>query len=217
LSPEYVQVEHVALDQRTHAVERYGVGDWPATDGTVDLLIDLSQWSELGEDAELTDPVCVAFDVSPNRRSSIVLAGINDFGHMHVWLFRSGDGSGWMAEALTALYQEREVAEIVCDGFGPAAAIAQLVDEAGITVRRLDAGDYGQACGFLVDQVCEGELRHSGQPEFVAAIRGAKARPLIDRWAWSRTRSTVDISPLVAATLAHWSAVENAVGEVAIF
>jgi hypothetical protein len=49
------------------------------------------------------------------------------------------------------------------------------------------------------------------------AVRGAKARPLVDRWAWSRTKSTVDISPLVACTLALWSAIENSVGEVSIF
>ena len=34
------------------------------------------------------------------------------------------------------------------------------------------------------------------------AIRGAKSRPLGDQWAWSRKSSSVDISPLVAATLA---------------
>jgi hypothetical protein len=109
------------------------------------------------------------------------------------------------------------VEEIVCDGYGPSAAIARKVDEAGITVKRLDSQQYGIACGMFVDAVGEGALRHLGQDEMSAAIRGAKARPLVDRWAWSRTKSTVDISPLVAATLAHWSAVENAVGETAIF
>jgi hypothetical protein len=40
---------------------------------------------------------------------------------------------------------------------------------------------------------------------------------LVDRWAWSRTKSTVNISPLVAATLALYSAIENDVGTVEIF
>jgi hypothetical protein len=55
------------------------------------------------------------------------------------------------------------------------------------------------------------------QLELDTAIRGARARPLVDRWAWSRTKSSVNISPLVAATLALWAAVENDVGTVAIF
>ena len=99
----------------------------------------------------------------------------------------------------------------------PVGGHRQGIDEAGITVKRMDSGDYGKACGLFVDCVGEKTLRHLGQEELDAAIRGAKARPLVDRWAWSRTKSTVNISPLVAATLALWSAVENDVGEVAIF
>jgi hypothetical protein len=79
-------------------------------------------------------------------------------------------------------------------------------------VRRLDSGDYGKACGLFVDAVRERTLWHGGQQELDAAVRGAKARPLVDRWAWSRTKSTVNISPLVAATLALWSATEREVG-----
>jgi hypothetical protein len=40
----------------------------------------------------------------------------------------------------------------------------------------------------------------------VAAVRGAVTRPLGDSWVWSRKSSAVDISPLVAVTLAHWAA-----------
>jgi hypothetical protein len=38
------------------------------------------------------------------------------------------------------------------------------------------------------------------------AIRGAATRKLGDSWAWSRRNSSVDISPLVASTLALWGA-----------
>jgi hypothetical protein len=81
----------------------------------------------------------------------------------------------------------------------------------------MDSGDYGKACGLFVDHVGERTIRHLSQLELDTAIRGARARPLVDRWAWSRTKSSVNISPLVAATLALWAAVENDVGTVAIF
>jgi glucose-6-phosphate dehydrogenase assembly protein OpcA len=175
-------------------------------------------WSAV-EDREsvLVDPVCLAFDVSPDRHSSIVASGRNEQGHMAVELIDARPGTGWLAERLVALYRSHEVAEFVCDGFGPAAAIARKVDEAGIKVRLLDSGDYGKACGQFVDAVGEQTIRHLGQDELNAAIRGAKARQLVDRWAWSRTKSTVNISPLVAATLALYSAIENDVGTVEIF
>jgi hypothetical protein len=37
-----------------------------------------------------------------------------------------------------------------------------------------------------------------------AAIQGAVKRQVGESWAWSRRSSAVDISPLVAATLALW-------------
>jgi hypothetical protein len=38
-----------------------------------------------------------------------------------------------------------------------------------------------------------------------AAPKGASTRPLGDAWAWSRRSSLVDVSPLVASTLALWA------------
>jgi hypothetical protein len=218
ISVEHMTREHRSMDPRTFAVELLGVGDYPATDGSADTLISPEQWEDIrDEQSTLIDPICIAYDVSPERHSSIVASGRNDQGKFAVEVVSARAGTGWLVERLVSLYQSHEVAEVVVDGYGPAAAIANRVDEAGIKVRRLDSGDYGKACGFFVDQVGERELRHLGQPELDAAVRGARARPLVDRWAWSRTRSTVNISPLVASTLALWSANENDVGEVAIF
>lgn len=218
ISEEHMEREYRSMAPRTFAVELLGVGDWPATDGAHDLLITPEQWAAI-EDQEsvLMDPVCFAFDISPERHSSILAAGRNEHGQFGVEVIHSRAGTGWVAERMEALYRNHEVAEVVCDGFGPSAAIARLIDDAGITVRRMDSGDYGKACGFFVDAVGERSLRHIGQQELDHAIRGAKARPLVDRWAWSRTKSTVNISPLVAATLALWSAHENDVGDVAIY
>lgn len=218
IDEEHMAKEQRSMDPRTFAVELLGAGDYPATDGAGDVLIPYEDWKAV-EDPEsvLLDPVCLAFDISPERHASILAAGRNDRGMFGVEVVHSRSGTGWVAERMAELYREHEVAEVVCDGFGPSAAIARLIDEAGITVRRLDSGDYGKACGFFVDAVGEKTVRHIGQQELDHAIRGAKARPLVDRWAWSRTKSTVNISPLVAATLALWSAHENDVGEVHIY
>jgi len=218
IDEEHMAREQRSMDPRTFAVELLGVGDWPATDGAGDVLIPYEDWKAIEDPTSaLLDPVCLAFDISPERHASILAAGRNDQGKFGVEVIHSRAGTGWVAERMAELYRNHEVAEVVCDGFGPSAAIARLIDDAGITVRRMDSGDYGKACGFFVDAVGERTLRHIGQQELDHAIRGAKARPLVDRWAWSRTKSTVNISPLVAATLALYSAHENDVGEVAIY
>jgi hypothetical protein len=48
-------------------------------------------------------------------------------------------------------------------------------------------------------------LRHIPHPALSAALAGAGKRPLGDAWAWDRRGTSVDISPLVAATLARWA------------
>lgn len=211
---EHMEWERRAMSRRSFAVELLGAGDYPSTDGSADVLIGEEQWADvLDEASELADPVCLAFDVSPDRRTAIVAAGLNAEGRMHVEVVSCGPGTGWLVERMAALQARHEVVEVVCDGFGPSGAIARRVDDAGVTVRRLNAGEYSQACGLFLDAVGEKMLRHIGQLELDAAVRGARPRPLVDRWAWSRTRSLVDISPLVAATLAVWSAIENDVGD----
>jgi len=218
VTEEHMGWERRALGDRAFKVELLGIGDYPATDGSADVLISQEQWADLTDrESVLVDPIVLAFDVSPEHHASIVAAGRSDRGHWMVELIHARKGTGWLGERLEELYRSHEIALVVCDGFGPAAAIANRIDTAGITATRMDSGDYGKACGFFVDAVNEQTLRHGSQDELDAAIRGAKARPLVDRWAWSRTKSTVNISPLVAATLALWSAAENDVGEVAIF
>jgi hypothetical protein len=218
VTEEHMSWERRALSDRGFKVELLGVGDYPATDGAADVLISQEEWTAVQDpEAVMVDPVCIAFDVSPDRHSSIVAAGRDERGNMLVEVVSANHGTGWLTDRLMDIYRSHEIAEIVCDGFGPAAAIARKADDAGIKVRLLDSGDYGKACGLFVDAVGERTLRHLGQPELDSAIRGAKARPLVDRWAWSRTKSTVNISPLVGATLALLSATENDVGEVSIF
>jgi hypothetical protein len=218
ISVEHMEREQRSMAPRAFAIELLGAGDYPATDGMADTLITADQWNDLADETSvLQDPVCLSFDVSPDRRTSIAAAGINDRGKLHVEVIHARAGTGWVPERLAALYQAHEVVEIVCDGFGPSASIAKRVDEAGIKVRRINSGEYAEACGVFLDAVGEGELRHIGQDELSAAVRGARARPLVDRWAWSRTKSVADVGPLIAGTIAVWSAAAQDLGGIEIW
>jgi hypothetical protein len=63
------------------------------------------------------------------------------------------------------------------------------------------------------DAVDQRTLRHLGTLEMTTALRGAVKRPLGDAWAWSRKSSSVDICPLVAATLAVGQLGSTVVGD----
>jgi hypothetical protein len=48
-----------------------------------------------------------------------------------------------------------------------------------------------------------------GHPDLTTAVRGARTSPKGDGgWSWSRKDASVDLSPLVAVTLAWWAAAQ---------
>ncbi len=204
-----------SLSNRAFCVELLGVGDYPVTDGSAETIIPLEAWERAeDETAVLVDPVCLGFDVAPDRRTHVVACGMNQNGVLTVELIASRAGTGWVPDYLAERYAAHDVMEVICDGFGPSSSIAARVDDAGVPVRKLKSGEYADACGLFADEVGERRVRHIGQDELTTAVRGARARPLVDRWAWSRSKSKTDPGPLIAATLALWSAIDRDVGNV---
>ena len=212
ISTEHVGRERLSMDARTFAVERLGIGDWPVTDITGGRVIDPDDWAACtDEGSQLRDPVCFAFDVSPDRSSSIAVAGDRADGLAHVEIVEHGRGTGWVVARLAQLVKDHKTYSVLCDPAGPAGS---LVPEVEAVAGKLPGGDsrlvvisakeHAQACGSFFDAVMDGRLRHLGTPELTAAIDGAKTRVLGEAWAWSRRSSAVDISPLVASTLALW-------------
>jgi hypothetical protein len=206
IKPELVRNELESMAYRTFAVERLGIGDWPPTDGTAGAVIDPRLWDRLIDPAsKITDQLCLAFDVSPDRaHAAISAAGMRDDELAHLETIDHREGTGWVVARLVDLARRHKPAAIVCDGASPAASLIPEIEQLGIQVETVTAGQNAQACGFLFDAVDQETIRHLGQPELRSAIRGAARRPLGDAWAWSRKSSAVDISPLVAGTLAFW-------------
>lgn len=203
ISSEHVARELRSMDKRTFAVERLGVGDWPRTDGVGRAVIGVEQWADLADEhSRLQDPVCFAYDVTPDRRrSAIVAVGRRADGLLHGEVVEHRAGTGWVAPRLAELVTRHRALAVVCDGASPAASLVQEVEKTGIEVKTLDGKQYAQACGLLYDAVAQERLRHLGTLELASAIKGAAKRPLGDAWAWSRKNSATDISPLVALTI----------------
>ena len=117
-------------------------------------------------------------------------------------MLRTAPGSAWLGDELERLHDKYDVRAIVCDDYGGNRAVARELEDAGLPVRTVPGGQHVGACGKLLDLVAERGFRHIGQPEFVAALRGAKSKPLGDAWVWSRKQSTGDAALVVAMTLA---------------
>ena len=181
------------------------------TNATTEPVIPLAQWNALEDGrSTLLDPVSLAVDITPDRqRTSIVAAGRREDGLAHIEVIEHRRGNEWMEDRVRELVARHEVRAVVVDQLSPAAGLAGRLADQAVEVVTVNSRQHAEACGHLMDAVEERQLRHLGQPDLLAALDGAAKRPLGDSWAWSRKNSGVDISPLVAATLALWHADGN--------
>jgi phage terminase large subunit-like protein len=199
------------------AVERLGA--W------LPRLVDGSDVLPVGAWLALADPgsrragaVAFAVDVTPSRDAAcIAVYGLREDGLGHAEVIDHRPGTDWVVDRLAELKRRHNPVAIGVDAKGPAGALLTALEKAGITAPE-DAGrrrhgdlaiptapEVAAACGQFADAVRQGTLRHIGQDLLEVAVRGVKTRPLGEAWAWGRRVSTVDISPLVAATHARWA------------
>lgn len=145
-----------------------------------------------------TDGLVFAVDVSPEQRSAaIAVCWRRPDGLPQVQVVDHADGVGWLPGRVSEL-RARWGGVWLLDPRG--ASGSQAADWPGLTRTPSEAK---QACAELEAAVREGTLGHYGQPVLRAALEGAVKKPSEDGgWSWARRSTAVDISPLVAATLA---------------
>lgn len=210
IAESHVQAERRALDARTFAVERLGIGDWPSGE-EASALIDFEDWQALTDRTSLIEgPICLAFDITPQRdRAAITAAGRRPDGLFHVEVVDRRRGTGWLPNKLAELVVAHDVHSVSIDKGSPAAAMVRPLKNLGVKVDELTMHEYAAACGLVFDLIEQRGLRHIGSDDLAIAVKNASSRPLGDAWAWSRKLSAADISPLVAGTISLYQASEK--------
>jgi hypothetical protein len=135
-------------------------------------------------------------------KASIVGAGMAA-GRAYVRPLQSGSGDDWIAGRLKDL-QRASGALVLIDSTGPAAGLVKKLKAAGVRHRLLKAAEVRDAFDGFFRLVSDEILLHEGFSELDAAVKGAVSVTVGDRRKWGRWKSTADISPLGAATLAGW-------------
>lgn len=149
-----------------------------------------------------TDDVVFAVDVAPDRgMASIVVCDGTVFE-----LADRRPGTEWVVSRCIELADRYNPVAFVMDAAGPASTFVPDLEAAGLRVETTGPRQMAAACGRFYDAVVNRRVRHTDQVDMTTAVAGAATRKLGDAWAWSRSSSAVDISPLVAATLALWGA-----------
>lgn len=203
-----VEGERGKFSPEGFARERLGVWDDPQVAG---MVIPLESWRTPCEDARSTfegAPVVVV-DVTPDRaKASIARAGLRSDGLPHGEVVANEPGTQWVIPMLKAATVKPR--RILVDASGPAGSLIAEGAAAGLLIEPVSTADHAKACGLLYDLVTEGRVRHGPDVLLELALAGAVKRDIGDgAWLWSRRNSLVDISPLVAFTIAVWAVNET--------
>lgn len=206
ITERFTITERGQLSEDDFARERLGI--WREDEGQT--VFPPGAWAACGDPqarSRKSRARGLAIDVSPDReRASLGAAGITANGRTLIEVIKCDARTDWIMAMARDLALKADV-PVVIDRGGQAASFIPLLEDAGVRIIGTGPSEMVAACGLVYDQVVEGKLVHLEQPELIAAVEGAKQRDLGDGWAWHRRRSSVDITPLVACSLAAWSVV----------
>jgi hypothetical protein len=145
-------------------------------------------------------PQVFAVDVNPERSTATIVA----FGGDVLEVVDHRPGVGWLVDRVLELNEKwHPMWAADASPTSPTASLLTPIEAAGCKVEKVN---LSVASAALFDAVVDRKVSIRRHPALDDAVAGAAKRPAGDGWCWSRLRSTVDISPLVAVTLARWAA-----------
>lgn len=198
-----VEDERAAMDDETFARERLGI--WNA--GSSNAPIDPQSWAAVADTtSQIVGRPSVAIDVAPdNRTGSVAVAGRRADGLTHIELVENRAGAGWIVDFMKAMHRKNPLRVIrVQGGNAPSAPLIEPLEAAGLPVKVTGPNDAGAACASLYSSVMDRSLRHLDQPVVNSSLADARKRALGTEglWVWNRKNTSVDITPVIALTLA---------------
>jgi hypothetical protein len=217
-NPGRVEVEAIVSERRELSPEDFAkerLNIWP-TDRT-DHVFGQEVWAGLAAARRDDIGQATAFGLDRSRDGLVVVAAAyRDFDtgatHVEVAFVRDevthlGEALGWIVGSTN-----RRVPIVIDAASTASPAIAHLI-AAKRNVVVTNSGELCRACIGFTDDVRAGSLSHadSDNGDLCAAVDGARRRPVGDvgGYAWDRRDAAVAVSPLVAATLAHYGAVSH--------
>lgn len=183
---------------------REGLGIWDEFDAS-EQIIPPADWDMcLDADVARSDEFIYAVAVGEDSRAATIAASDGVVVRVLEW----NRGSQWLPARLAEMLAERP-APVWLFEKGPTGALLTDFTDAGIEWEPIKGTDYAQACGALHFATTEAHsVRHSGQATLDIAVAQCRRRNHGDAWVWDRRKSSVDISPLEAVTIARWAALQ---------
>lgn len=207
ISEEFIRDEFETLAERTGSDEQFKrerLGIWAKLG--VESVFKPGVWGDLAdEESRPGDGLVFAVEISGNRDSaSIVSLSQRPDGLLHVEVIENELGTSWIGSRLAELQAKwKPLATLALSG-GHVDSLLPSWKKDGARVRLVSWQEYVKACGRVFDMVEQGKVRHVDDELLNAAVDGVQQTWTRDNsnWYWSRKRSDIDITPLVALTVA---------------
>ena len=146
-------------------------------------------------------------DVSLDRATaSIVVA--DEQGRIEV--IESRPGVAWIAQRCLEIFR-RWKSPIVIDGYSPAGALVEPLQNLGVNVVKYRTQEVVSACNLFYDAILDRSVKVKTSSVLDDAVLNAKKRQLGQSWLWARVNTDSDLTPLYAATLAWHHSVHRKV------
>jgi hypothetical protein len=157
----------------------------------------------------------IGLDMNPERTKVSIAVAAFAPEHVHMELAQDEDFAAAGSKALVdwIVVRAKRRIPVVIDAYSPARSLEPELRKRGCLVRVMGAAELSQACGGLYDAVTQDKtISHYDQPELNQSLAGATKENFgpAGAWKWNRKSLDVDLSPLMAATAAHFGAVKFA-------
>lgn len=203
IADEFLTEQLETLGPRLFSREHLCVWD-PPDDGEAGV-VPYETWIDLMDAASVPLPATVTYGLAvalDGSAAAVGSAGRRPDGLVHVDTVKWLPGTDWIVPYLMDLYQRKGEPIRIDPGASEGSFIRRLRD-ADVEIVEVPGREYQQACGEFLDAVKNRQVRHIGQEAMSRSVAVAGRRDVgkDGGWVWARM-GDVDISPLVAATLA---------------
>ena len=191
-------------------------GEWRRAFGnqrtkSAERVIPEATWRLVQSTLAPSAPLVFAVEVSPDRDWCAIVAAGHADGRPCVELIDYRPAVSWAVARLAQLCADHG-GRVVVDPRSAAGPLLADLRSAGVQVTEVASTDVTQACGVFYDLVADCGLWVRSDPRFDAALNVAVKQPVGDAWRWGR-KAGGDVAPLMAATLAVWSARGKSAGD----
>jgi len=190
-------IAHAFKTSSLESFKRSYLNQWVSSDSG--RVLPAALWNSVcSENVAPDGKFVLALDIPPDRSSASVCIA-DDSGRVE--LVHQAAGLGWVVEKVTELAKTWD-ADVVLDGFGPAASLIGELEAANVTVRSYTTREMTSASAKLFDAVADKKIRIRRHEALDLAAGAARRRTVGDAWLFGRKDSAENISPLVACVIA---------------